>query len=176
MRDPQEYIDGVEFCAKCGTRLVAHRPWEPSGGEPQGYWREMATVAGFLNRHDAHLLCGALRWRGFDAVVMDENIISVDWFKAIACGWVKVKVPLEHATIVRDLLTQDWSLQPGDVEFSDDESCYPPCPQCSSRRTYRHLFSWLSLPFLLFLGLLVLIPRSLMICEACGKKWRARGL
>jgi hypothetical protein len=134
----------------------------------------METVAWFLNRHDAHLLCGGLRWRGYDAVVADENIVSIDWHYAFACGWVKVRVPVEQAGAVRELLSQDWSLQPGDVDYSDGESCFPPCPRCASRRTYQHRYSWLSLaPMLLFTGVPLPISNNLMICESCGTKWRA---
>lgn len=175
--NPPEYVAGVEVCAKCHSRLVAQRPWEPGVPGPRGHWHDFVTVASFINRLQAHLVCGGLRWRGVDAVVMDENLISTYWQYAIAIGGVKVRVPVEDAADARAALAEDWSLQPGDVDYSDDESCYPPCPECSSCRIHHHQVSWLSLfPALFFSGMVLPLPSNLLICESCGRRWRAKHL
>lgn len=172
--NPPEYVAGIENCPKCQTRLVALRPWEPGEDYRRGYWHDYVTVASFLELTQAHLVCGGLRWRGIDAVVMDESVIALNWNYGIALGGVKVKVRVEDEREARALLAEDWSLQPGDVDYSDGEAYYPPCPRCASRRIHHTRVSWLSALPVLWIGMAVPLPSKRLCCESCGYKWRGK--
>ncbi len=144
------------------------------GREQDTAWREMVTVASFARVIDAHMLQSALVAQGIDAVVTDEHLVGINWYLANAVGGVKVQVPADELDRARDALGEIASSYRSEPEPEPihEEECFPPCPQCGSRRVRRLRVSWLSFLTLFLSVEALLIPSRRYFCEACGRRWR----
>jgi uncharacterized protein (DUF1810 family) len=65
---------------------------------------EFVVAAAFTNVHQAHLAKSSLEGAGFDVMVADEHLVSMDWMLSNAIGGVKVLVREDRVEEARALL------------------------------------------------------------------------
>lgn len=69
----------------------------------------MITVATFDFLTDARIAMGRLQAEGIPCVLMDENLVQVDWLYSIAVGGIKLQVAPEDAARALEVLGTDYS-------------------------------------------------------------------
>ncbi len=65
---------------------------------------QFVVAAAFTNVHEAHLAQSSLEAAGFEVLVADEHLVSVDWMLSNAIGGVKVVVREDRVEEARALL------------------------------------------------------------------------
>ena len=133
----------------------------------------MKTVAAFRDVYQAHLAKGRLEAEGIQAVIADENIVSINWAYSQAVGGVKVQTHKDDFEKAKEVLKDDFQeelLAAKECEGSimDTDSC----PECGSNLISPKRYSWWSLiPSFMFM-LPIFFPLKKWSCDVCGAKWR----
>lgn len=132
--------------------------------------RSMIAVATFRDLPEALLAKGSLESSGIECVLVDDNIVRMDWFISNFVGGVKLLAKAEDAAAATEILGQ-----PIPEEFSVEGVGHyrqPPCPRCQSLDTnFQEIYkpiayssAWLNLP--------IPVQREAWKCHACGNEWR----
>jgi hypothetical protein len=101
---------------------------ERSDGRPE--LRDLREVARFRDLPEALVASASLKSAGIDSVLVDDNVIRLDWFWSNLMGGVKVEVDAENADAAREMLSQPIP-EVLDVE-GVGEYQQPGCPKCGS--------------------------------------------
>ncbi|HXI85718.1 MAG TPA: hypothetical protein VNL17_16690 [Verrucomicrobiae bacterium] len=133
------------------------------------------TVARFDLSADAHVAKCALEGAGIDCALVDEEIVSLDWFYSLMMGGIKLRVRQSEATLAREILTtglvQDDSGVP--VEPAEQEQ-RPRCPRCGAADViHERIWHRFAMGSLFVLGIPIPIPRNGWKCRKCCREWRA---
>lgn len=67
----------------------------------------LVVVAAFTNVHEAHLAQSMLEAAGFEVMIADEHVVSMDWMLSNAIGGVKVLVPEDRLEEAKALLASN---------------------------------------------------------------------
>jgi len=135
----------------------------------------LVTLATFSKPTDAYLALGKLQADGIDAVVFDDNVVSVNWLYSNAVGGVKLKVREPEVQRAMEILSEDLSA------IAEIDETAPPvqpavqCPRCSSSAVSPENFSRRAI-FLswLLLGFPLPLFRRRWACASCGHRWKRR--
>lgn len=84
----------------------------------------LVTIATFGLPVEAHIARSKLESEGIDAIVADDNIVSINWLYSSAVGGVKLQVPESQALRAREIL--DAVTNTG----KEGEVVLLPCPKC----------------------------------------------
>lgn len=151
-------------------------PPEPEPTEDQGLQedgevelRSMVTVRQFRDLPEALLAKGCLDSAGIESVLVDDNLVRLDWFWSNLMGGVKLKVDPSDAPTADEILKQ-----PIPENFDVDgvgEYEQPHCPACQSldvtfkelNRPVSYMTMWLSVP--------IPIHRRAWRCHSCNVEW-----
>jgi hypothetical protein len=136
------------------------------------------TIATYIGAWEAHLARAKLESEGIFAVVLDDQIASINWFYSNAVGGVRLQVSEADAERAALILEKDSGEDPATQQESPAlDSSIPACPVCGSTSIRRERFSLpiALLSFLLF-GLPFLFNRKRVICMNCNRKWKTSDL
>ena len=126
------------------------------------------TVASFWQAAEAHIARLKLESEEIDCIIMDENLVAMDWFFASAVGGIKLQVRQSDFARATQLLhrNRETSSQPID----DAQAC---CPRCGSSDVYLQRFSRrFEMLSILLLRVPLPLRRLRQACSACGFQWR----
>lgn len=84
---------------------------------------DYVTVANLQTATEAHLIQGALRAGGLDALVPDANISQTHSLMTVALGGVRVVVPADQLDAAQEILR---ARDMGELRLPDDEGDEPP--------------------------------------------------
>ena len=146
---------------------------ESSQDESEVELRRMITLRQFRDLPEALLAKGCLDSAGIDSVLLDDNLVRLDWFWSNLMGGVKLKVDPSDAPAADEILKQ-----PIPENFDVDgvgEYEQPHCPACQSldvtfkelNRPVSYLTMWLNVP--------IPIYRRAWRCHACNVEWEDDG-
>jgi hypothetical protein len=66
--------------------------------------RELVTIRGYRDLHEALLAKGRLESSGVDTFLADENIVRMDWLISTAIGGVKLRVDAANVEAANEIL------------------------------------------------------------------------
>jgi DNA-directed RNA polymerase subunit M/transcription elongation factor TFIIS len=129
----------------------------------------LVTVAAFSYPYEAELACGRLEAEGIEAVIADENMVSMNWLYSNAIGGVRLQVAESDAPRAREILE---TTSAEDHPPASEENVR--CPACGSKETTYIDLSNKRLTYLswLLLGIPLLRLRKRMKCNSCGHIWK----
>lgn len=141
---------------------------EGDGREP-GPW---VTVATYSQSSAAHIARLKLESEDIPCLMVDENMVAMNWLWANAVGGIKLQVQAQDAPRAGRVLTTPAASA---MARSNPEPLYDGqqrCPRCGSedifRAGYSRRFAFLSI---LLLGAPLPFRRRGMACAACGLEW-----
>jgi len=135
--------------------------------------RPRITIRRFRDLPEALLAQGSLLSAGIDGVLVDDNIVRMDWLWSNSMGGVKLQVDAEDVAAAEDILTQPI---PEHFEVAGiGEFEQPHCPKCGS----------LDINFqepdpAAYLSIAVSVPipfhRKAWRCHSCQAEWEDDGV
>lgn len=143
--------------------------YAPDAGQDVMEWDDLVMLRQFRDLPEALLAKGSLESSGIDAVLVDDNMVRMDWFISNLVGGIKLCVREQDEEAAMELLAQPTA---SSMEV-DGVGSYeqPACPRCQSLDI---LFEALNRPVAyLTMWLLVPIPlkRERWKCNQCGNVW-----
>lgn len=160
-------IAGQVLDAEMSRRGIS-RPQPVSWSELES--KPMLTIAKFRDLPEALLAKGSLESSGIECVLVEDNIVRMDWFISNFVGGIKLQVNAEDVAAATEILNQ-----PIPAEFSVEgvgDYHQPPCPRCQSldinfQEIYKPIAYWSA-----WLNVPIPVQREAWKCRACGNEWR----
>ncbi len=142
-------------------------PATTSGEEVE--YREMVTIAKFRDLPEALLAQGNLNSSGIESVLLDDNLVRLDWLWSNAVGGIKLQVKVEDADEATEILNQPI---PETFEFGGaGDYRQPECPKCKSLDvTFQEIYKPVAYGSL-WVGLPLPVHLKGWKCRACGNEW-----
>jgi len=136
--------------------------------------RRMVTVSKFRDLPEALLAKGCLDSAGIESLLVDDNLVRLDWLWSNMMGGVKLQVAASDADAASEILNQ-----PIPEEFDVagvGEYQQPHCPKCQSldvtfkelNRPVSYMTVWLHVP--------IPVYRRAWRCHACDIEWEDDGI
>ncbi len=131
--------------------------------------REMVTIRRFRDLPEALLAKGSLDSAGIECVLVNENLVRLDWFWSNMMGGVMLQVDPDDVEVANDILSQ-----PIPDKFEAEgtgEYAQPQCPNCGSLDVS---FQELNKPVAYvtaYLGVPVPVRRRAWRCHSCNVEW-----
>jgi len=166
-------------------------PDVPEGDRDDGGDGPWVTVRTFWEPLRAHMAQIRLDDAQIESVLLDENLVAMDWLMANAVGGIKLQVRVTDAQRASDILgEQSGQRTPMAVEHraaqEASSEAITVCPRCGSDEIYRDN-PWRRPMMILLLGaivaslgvlLLLMLPWHLRApvtwrCLRCGHEWPA---
>jgi hypothetical protein len=139
-----------------------------SDAEAQG----MVTIRQFRDLPEALFAKGSLESAGIECVLLDGNMVRLDWFISNLLGGVKLQVRPEDAAVAEEILSQPIPENfdvPGVGEYEQ-----PRCPKCQSMDV-----SFQEVAPAAYLSAAVSVPypfrRPAWRCHSCDAEWEDDG-
>jgi hypothetical protein len=126
----------------------------------------------YLYSHLAHLDLAKLSDEGIEAMIKDDNIVSINPIIAQAVGGIKILVEeKDYNKALHILQINDFESLKN--EFQEDEiSEQRKCPRCGSINSFQE-GSWLvGLIFLFLMAIPFTTKKSTYACLECSFKWK----
>lgn len=130
---------------------------------------ELTTVATFSTIFEADFARARLESEGIRTVVVNGNLIAMNWLYSNAIGGVRLKVENHNVTAAKEILAL---IKANEFEIEPSESDWGVCPKCGSNRIEfvqdkrATAFTWL------LFGLPLLFPREKFVCYHCFHEWK----
>jgi hypothetical protein len=136
---------------------------------------QLVTVARYDLSADAHVAKCVLERTGVDCTLVDEEIVSVDWFYSLMMGGIKLCVRQSEATLAREILTSGLSQEGlGDPAEPAEQELRPQCPHCGAADViHQRIWHRFAMGSLFALGIPIPIRRNGWKCRVCCREWRA---
>lgn len=135
----------------------------------------LVTLRAHRDPVEAELDRAHLELAGIPALIVDEDLVAVQWDLSAAVGGVKLKVASEDFARADAFLREDRSallgdLSGGDATPEDDDRC----PACGGGELVRSSTRrrWAALALLS--GLPLVFGRARSVCTGCGRVWPRR--
>jgi hypothetical protein len=135
--------------------------------------REMITLRQFRDLPEALLAKTCLDSAGIESVLLDDNVVRMDWLWSNLIGGVKLKVEPADAELATEILNQPI---PDTIDVAGiGEYGQPHCPNC---RSLDVTFKELNRPLAYASVFLLPIPvhRKAWRCHSCKVEWEDDGL
>ena len=142
----------------------------PTSGDTVEF-RQMVTIAKLEDLPEALLAQGNLNSAGIEAVLLDDNLVRLDWLWSNAVGGIKLQVRAEDAAEATDLLNQ-----PIPEEFEIEgvgDYHQPECPKCKSLDvTFQEIYKPVAYASV-GVGFPLPVQRKGWKCRTCGYEWES---
>jgi hypothetical protein len=140
---------------------------------------KIIKIASFLDYTKAEITKIALESEEIECLLSGENFVATYWLYANAEGGIKLYIKESDKQKALEILKNINQSENTDADKSYDIRC----PKCSSVdisniKYYRWLLIILILllallsPYLLVLGVLLIVLPGMYQCNACGNKWK----
>ncbi len=131
--------------------------------------RNLVTVRKFRDLPEALLAKGSLDSAGIESILVDDNMVRMDWLISNLLGGVKLQVDPENVHAANAILDQPIT---EDLDFEGIEDYQQPrCPKCRSLDvSFEELYRPIAFGSL-FVGLPMPVHRKGWICRACRHTW-----
>src|SRR6266699_1784340 len=131
--------------------------------------RDLVTVRKFRDLPEALLAKGSLDSAGIESILVDDNMVRMDWLISNLLGGVKLQVDPENVQAANAILDQPI---PEELDFDGfEEYQQPRCPKCRSLDvSFEELYRPIAFGSL-FVGLPMPGHRKGWICRACRHTW-----
>jgi hypothetical protein len=146
---------------------------EPEASElqPEGElgFQKMVTIRSFRDLPEALIAKGSLDSAGIDSVLVNDNLVRLDWFWSNLMGGVQLQVEPEDADAANEILNQPIPERFDAVGTGDYQQ--PRCPSCGSLDV---AFQELNKPIAYvsaYAGLPLPVRRQAWRCHACNAEW-----
>ena len=142
---------------------------DPATSGDKVEFRQMVTIAKFRDLPEALLAQGNLNSAGIEGVLLDDNLVRLDWLWSNAVGGIKLQVRAEDAAEATDMLNQP--IPEGfEIEGVGDYR-QPECPKCKSLDvTFQEIYKPVAYASL-WVGVPLPVQRKGWKCRACGNEW-----
>jgi len=146
---------------------------EISADEGELELRNMVMVRRFRDLPEALLAKGCLDSAAIESVMVNDNLVRLDWFWSNLMGGVQLIVDPENAEAANEILNQPI---PEDFDVAGvGEYQQPHCPNCQSldvtfkelNRPISYMTMWLNVP--------IPIYRRAWRCHSCNVEWEDDG-
>lgn len=133
-------------------------------------FRQMVTIRKFRDLPEALLAQGNLNSSGIEGVLLDDNLVRMDWLWSNAVGGIKLQVKAEDAAEATEILNEPI---PETIEFGGaGDYRQPECPQCKSLDvTFQEIYKPVAYGSL-WVGIPLPVHREAWKCRACGNEWQ----
>jgi len=149
------------------------QPPEPDGERELGL-RELVTIRKFRDLPEALLAKGSLESAEIESILIDDNVVRLDWFWSNLMGGIKLQVDPENVEAAQAILDQPI---PDNLEVPGVGAYQQPhCPRCQSLDvTFQELDEPVAYVSAFFS---VPIPwtRRAWRCHSCKVEWEDDGL
>jgi hypothetical protein len=163
-----------------GSSASSPRPGDPPPETPQAEVspnhageQGMVTIRQFRDLPEALFAKGSLESTGIECVLLDGNMVRLDWFISNLLGGVKLQVRPEDAAVAEEILSQPIPENfdvPGVGEYEQ-----PRCPKCQSMDVNLQEVAPAA-----YLSAAVSVPypfrRPAWKCHSCDAEWEDDGL
>ncbi len=145
-------------------------PYTPDAARDVLEWDDLVIVQQFRDLPEAWLVQGALESSGIEVVLVDDNMVRMDWFWSNLVGGVKLCVREQDEEAALDILGQS---TPARIEV-DGVGTFeqPACPQCNSLKITCEALNRPVAYGSLWLGFPIPLKRKRWKCNACGHHWK----
>ncbi len=131
---------------------------------------DLVTIASFNLAAEAHFARGLLEAEGIDAVVIDENLTTLNPLLTGAIGGVRLQVRESDAERAMQVLGQAEAGQRLEIPMAEIV-----CPRCGSSQVYFEKFNRRRSKLMwLFLGIPIPFLKRKWKCRNCGHEWKMR--
>jgi|GEM_PF-365160 len=132
----------------------------------------LVTVCSYRDPIDAEIAKTRLDHADIPAVILDENLASIQWLYSLAIGGVKLQVDESDLDVAVAALTEDHSAELSPIS----ESRMPPgdgdaCPACGSLQVRYSKVRRNAAALSLFTGVPLIAWRRRWTCAACNHSW-----
>jgi hypothetical protein len=131
---------------------------------------KLITIGQYSQGAYAYIAKGKLESFGIKCILLDENLISINWLYSNAIGGVKLQVKSSDVERARKILAEQEETQPEEIKKKDKDIIY--CPKCNSDEVYFEklnkkpvFISWL------LLGFPIPFIQRKWKCYNCGHQW-----
>jgi len=143
--------------------------YAPDTGQDVLEWDDLVVLQQFRDLPEALLAKGSLESSGIDVVLVDDNMVRMDWFISNLVGGIKLCVRQQDEAAALELLAEPIPASI-DVEGVGNFD-QPACPQCHSlditfealNRPVAYGSAWLGVP--------IPLKRERWKCSQCGHHW-----
>lgn len=132
-------------------------------------FQRMVTIKRFRDLPEALIAKGSLDSAGIDTVLVNDNLVRLDWFWSNLMGGVQLQVEPEDADAANEILNQPIPESFDAVGTGDYQQ--PRCPSCGSLDV---TFQELNKPVAFvsaYAGLPLPIRRQAWRCRSCNAEW-----
>jgi len=130
---------------------------------------ETITLRQYRDLPEALLAKATLDSAGIKALLVDDNMVRIDWFWSNLLGGIKLKVRPEDEQEANEILNQPIP-EKLDIEGVGEYE-QPRCPRCQSLDVnYRELNKAVSFGSA-YLGIPIPVHTKAWSCHACGNRW-----
>jgi len=131
----------------------------------------MKIVKTYIYSHLAHLDIAKLSDEGIEAIIRDDNIVSINPIIAQAVGGIKILVQdNDYDKALEILNTNDYDNLKN--EFKEESNLQRKCAKCGSVNIFQK-GSWLTgLIFLVLMFIPLTTKKSTYVCLDCSNKWK----
>ena len=144
-------------------------PVEPVREDGELELREMVTIRRFRDLPEALLATGSLESAGIECVLVDDNIVRMDWFWSNLMGGVKLQVNPDDVEAAHGILGQP--IPEGFEVAGIGEYEQPPCPKCQSLDvTFQELDRPVAFVSAYF-NVPIPLTRQAWRCHSCYAEW-----
>lgn len=149
------------------TRIEGTPPESEFNGELD--FKRMVTIRRFRDLPEALIAKGSLDSAGIDSVLVNDNLVRLDWFWSNLMGGVQLQVEPEDADAANEILNQP--IPESFVAVGTGDYQQPRCPSCGSLDVS---FQELNKPVAYvsaYAGLPLPIRRQAWRCRNCNAEW-----
>ncbi len=132
----------------------------------------LVTVARFTQVYEAYLAKTRLASEGVECFMLDENIVSLNWFYSNAVGGAKIQVKTSDRDKAIKILTAiEKNKQESKKLSKGKRKAKGKCPNCQSSNIYRETISKKGMVFWQLTGIPLPFLKRRTKCYDCGAEW-----
>ncbi|MGB7584719.1 MAG: DUF2007 domain-containing protein [Terriglobales bacterium] len=149
-------------------------PAEPEAAEQDNvHSASLVTIKRFRDLPEALLAKGSLESAGIATLLVDENMIRLDWFISNLLGGIKLQVAPEDVEEATAILSEPI---PESLDLEGTEKYEQPrCPNCQSLDVNFEELNKLLAYGSAWAGVPIPLHRKGWRCQSCGHQWQEKG-
>ena len=134
-------------------------------------YKRLITIGQYSQGAYAHIAKSRLEAEGIESIILDENLILVNWLYSNAIGGVKLQVRSTDVEKAKAIIEEQPETRPEEIKKRDTNLIH--CPTCGSDEIYFEkiarkpaFISWI------LLGIPLPFLKMKWKCYGCGHEWK----